>query len=183
MSYDNPFLLLVVLDGLMALPFMLVARRQFRAQGRWSRPVAVWSGVVMHGLALATVGLAVTDAGSGYPPALASWGLGGLLIAFGLAVLVAGRIAYGSQRRVYGLLEDQLIEAGIYRWSRNPQYLGYGAAFLGAAVMSGSTLAYLSFAVYAMVVHAFIVKVEEPHLGRVFGEDFARYRGRVRRYV
>ena len=32
-----------------------------------------------------------------------------MLIAFGLAVLVAGRIAYGSQRRVYGLLEDQLI--------------------------------------------------------------------------
>lgn len=172
----------VGLDLLMAGPFMLVARRQFEARGRWSAPVALWSGVVMHGLLFAAVGLAITDAGSWFTPGWAGWTAGAIAIGFGVGVLIAGRRAYGSQRRVYGLLEDELVVRGIYRRSRNPQYLGYGAIFLGAGLASGSGLGFAVAAVFGSIVHLFITRVEEPHLARAFGAPYLDYRARTKRY-
>ena len=183
MDIRAALLLFIALDALVAIPFMLVARRQFATRGRWSRPVAAWSGLVMHGQAVATLALAWVDRGTlfapGAPGVAAGIAFGGL----GIGILAAGRAAYGSQKRVYGLLEDELVARGIYRWSRNPQYLGYGSLFLGAALASGSAWALASTAVFAAVVHVFVTAVEEPHLARAFGAPYAAYRARVRRYV
>ena len=54
--------------------------------------------------------------------------------------------------------------------------------FLGAAIASGSMLAFVFVAVFALMVHVGITKVEEPHLERVFGQPFLDYRERVSRY-
>ena len=84
---------------------------------------------------------------------------------------------------VYGIgLEDKLIEHGIYKRTRNPQYIGYGTMFVGSAVAAGSTLALLSAFSFLMIIHVFITWVEEPHMKRTFGETFERYAGTVRRY-
>ncbi len=173
----------IVANAVLAVPFMVRARREFRRLGKWSPVTAVWSGIVMHGQALATAALAFADRGSLWPVT----GLGlvagaGVLLA-GAAIIGAGRLAYGDQRRVYGLVEDRLIETGIYRITRNPQYVGYAAMFFGAAMASGSVLALASAAVFAVTAHIFITRIEEPHLRRVFGPAFEAYCLRTRRYA
>ncbi|MEA1941906.1 MAG: PEMT/PEM2 methyltransferase family protein [Pseudomonadota bacterium] len=173
----------ILLNAVIAIPFMMQARRDFARQGRWSRATAAWSGLVMHGQALATAALAIADRGSLWPVSGISLTAGGALFAAGAAVIAAGRLAYGNQERVYGLLEDRLIEGGIYRVTRNPQYVGYAAMFFGAAVAGGSGLALASAVLFALTVHIFITRIEEPHLRRAFGEAYTAYCERIRRYL
>jgi len=173
----------ILVNAVIAIPFMMQARRDFFRQGRWSRTTAVWSGLVMHGQALATAALAVADRGSLWPVSGTSLIAGGALFAAGAGVIVAGRLAYGNQERVYGLLEDRLIESGIYRITRNPQYVGYAAMFFGAALAAGSGLALASAGLFALTIHIFITRVEEPHLRRAFGEAYTDYCTRIRRYL
>ena len=172
----------ILLNALISIPFMMQARRDFARHGRWSRVTAAWSGLVMHGQALATAALAVADRGSLWPVSVVSLSAGGVLLVAGASVIAAGRLAYGNQKRVYGLMEDRLIEGGIYRVTRNPQYVGYAAMFFGAAVAGGSGLALASAVLFALTVHIFITRVEEPHLRRAFGEAYTAYCARIRRY-
>lgn len=173
----------IALNAAVSLVWLRFAGRDFKKLGRWTRPVAVASGILMHGQALASWALAYADRGSLYSPGLASISTGVILFLAGAGVIAAGRLAYGSQERVYGLLEDELIETGIYRWTRNPQYTGYALMFFGASLAWGSGLAFLATAVFLIFVHLFITRVEEPHLRRVFGPAYADYCHRVRRYA
>lgn len=77
----------------------------------------------------------------------------------------------------------KLVVRGLYRYTRNPMYVGVLITTLGWAI------AYRAFALvpYALVLgvcfHGFIVGYEEPHLRRVFGADYDSYRARVGRWI
>tara|TARA_R110002072_G_scaffold86511_4_gene195169 strand:+ start:760 stop:1314 length:555 start_codon:yes stop_codon:yes gene_type:complete len=168
--------------ALASIPFMIAARRDFSRLGRWSLPVAVVSGVLMHGLALTILGLAFSDRSRLYTLSPLSLAAGLILALAGGWMIYLGRRQYGSQARVYGLREDELIEQGIYRRSRNPQYVGYFALMLGSALAAGSAFSLLGAIVFAAFIHVFITLVEEPHLRREFGAAYQAYCARVRRY-
>ena len=173
----------VILTAAASLPFMLKAKAEFEHQGKWSPPTAVMSGVIMHGHFIATLTLSLLDRGSLFAPSPIMVAIGTILFFGGAAVIYLGRYAYGSQQRVYGLLEDELIQHGIYRHTRNPQYVGYAAMFLGAAIVAGSGLALISTLFFIAIIHVFIIWVEEPHMRRTFGETFDGYAQKVRRYI
>ncbi len=174
--------LLMLANALLAIPMALLVRRDFSRIGRVSWPIAIWTGIAMHGHALATLIIAWIDRGSLYQPVLWSLAVGIAALLTGSFVIYLGRKAYGDRSRVYGLREDELIERGIYRRSRNPQYFGYGMMFLGAAIASGSALAFGFAAVFAALIHVYITWIEEPHLRRIFAADYRQYCTRVGRY-
>ena len=173
----------VLITAAFSIPFMFRARSEFRQQGKWSPLTAAFSGLIMHGHFLATIALAWLDRDSLFAPNLISLAVGGGLFLGGAYVIFLGRYAYGSQERVYGLLEDELIQHGIYKRTRNPQYVGYSGMFLGAAIAAGSGLAMLSALAFVAIIHVFITWVEEPHMRRTFGDAFSQYAQKVRRYV
>jgi len=173
----------VLITAALSIPFMLRARSEFRQQGKWSPMTAVISGLIMHGHFIATLALSWLDRGSLYAPSIFVASVGAALFLGGAVVIYLGRYAYGSQQRVYGLLEDELIQHGIYRRTRNPQYVGYSGMFLGAAIAAGSGLAMLSALAFMAIIHVFITWVEEPHMRRTFGDAFGQYAQKVRRYV
>jgi protein-S-isoprenylcysteine O-methyltransferase Ste14 len=76
----------------------------------------------------------------------------------------------------------RLVVRGLYRYTRNPMYVGVLTVILGWAVLFQSLpLVLYAFAVGA-VVHSFIVFYEEPHLRRVFGVEYEDYCSRVGRW-
>ena len=76
-----------------------------------------------------------------------------------------------------------LITDGVFRLSRNPMYLGMVLIVLGIALGLGSLSSLLvAVALPAVLDRAFIVP-EERMLEETFGEEFASYRRRVRRWV
>lgn len=172
----------VMVNAVLAIPFMLRARADFKQQGKWSWSTGVMSGVIMHGHFLATTALAWLDRGSLFPSNMMTLAIGIALFSGGAFVIVLGRYAYGSQQRVYGLLEDELIQHGVYKRTRNPQYVGYASMFIGTAIASGSVLALVSATLFIVIIHVFITYVEEPHLRRIFGNGFIRYTKAVGRY-
>jgi protein-S-isoprenylcysteine O-methyltransferase Ste14 len=76
-----------------------------------------------------------------------------------------------------------LVVSGLYRYSRNPMYVGVALVLLGWALTCHSR----PLAIYAAGVitafHLRIVLGEEPWLARTHGEAWTRYRARVPRWI
>jgi len=77
----------------------------------------------------------------------------------------------------------EFVASGLYRWVRNPMYVG-GALILagyGLAVRSPAVLAMT--AVLASITHCFVVFAEEPGLRARFGESYVAYTRSVNRWL
>jgi protein-S-isoprenylcysteine O-methyltransferase Ste14 len=77
----------------------------------------------------------------------------------------------------------ELVAVGLYRWVRNPMYVGVVTTLLGHALWFGSVGLLLYAALVASGFHLFVVLYEEPALGRRFGESYRRYRAAVPRWI
>lgn len=77
----------------------------------------------------------------------------------------------------------ELVVAGLYRYVRNPQYVGVVLVVVGEAMLSGRGVLFGYAALMAVGYHLFVRFYEEPTLGRLFGEPYARYRREVPRWL
>lgn len=108
---------------------------------------------------------------------------GSLLSIAGLVVTAAGILELRSLQRMSGRTTDELVSSGIYSWSRNLQNAGWFLVLLGVAVSGRSAGAILLVAFFALMLHFYIVYVEEPYLEQVFGAAYRRYRTTTPRYL
>jgi len=76
-----------------------------------------------------------------------------------------------------------LVVRHLYRYSRNPMYVGVLSVILGWAVLFGALELVLYAAVVGSCFHLFIRLYEEPHLRQVFGKDYEEYCARVGRWL
>jgi protein-S-isoprenylcysteine O-methyltransferase Ste14 len=76
-----------------------------------------------------------------------------------------------------------LIKTGPFRISRNPLYVTIILSYLGAAwwIDVAAAVALLPFAI--VVLQLLVIRREEAYLERRFGDDYRRYRERVRRWI
>jgi protein-S-isoprenylcysteine O-methyltransferase Ste14 len=79
----------------------------------------------------------------------------------------------------------RLVVRGLYRWVRNPMYVGMGLFLVGEALALPAIrreLLAVAAAAWALAT-AFIRVYEEPTLRRSFGADYAEYCRHVRRWL
>lgn len=105
------------------------------------------------------------------------------LMLLGAAIMMAGIIEFRSARRVMGMEVSGLVTTGIYRWSRNPQFLGWYLLDIGIALAGLSGYALLIALLTIISGHYYIVKLEEPYLERVFGREYLEYKQKTPRYI
>jgi protein-S-isoprenylcysteine O-methyltransferase Ste14 len=122
----------------------------------------------------------------GYHPAvrLAGW----LLIAPGILIytlcLVRFLAAGGTPaifftrplRFLIGETPSALVSEGLYRYSRNPMYVGVLLTIFGQGLISYGLIVSICF-------HAVVVLLEEPHLRKQNGEPYDEYRRVVPRWL
>ncbi len=77
----------------------------------------------------------------------------------------------------------ELVVAGLYRYVRNPQYVGVVLVVVGEALLTGMVVLFGYAALLAIGYHLFVNYYEEPTLGRLFGEPYDRYREAVPRWM
>lgn len=77
----------------------------------------------------------------------------------------------------------RLVIRGLYRYSRNPMYVGVLTVIFGWSVLFASWTIAAYGLVVAICFHLFVVLYEEPHLARVFGASYEEYRARVARWT
>lgn len=78
---------------------------------------------------------------------------------------------------------SHLVTTGIYRWTRNPMYLGIALLYCGSAILFDSLLALLLLPVVLIVIQTQVIAREEAYLERAFGDDYRDYKLRVRRWI
>ena len=113
-------------------------------------------------------------------PISVRWGIGLSLIILGNVV-----VSIGVRKIGFGATSGEVAELktdGLYRYSRNPQYVADMTILVGWAVLSASGWAIL-VAVFGVIVLAAAPFAEEPWLEDTYGKDYLAYKKRVRRYV
>lgn len=117
----------------------------------------------------------------------------GALAAVALPLLLAGSAIYlwcAWDFAVFGRgtpapidAPKRLVVRGLYRYARNPMYIGVLTVILGRAVLFEAP----SLLLYALALgagfHLFVVLYEEPHLRKIFGDEYVRYCSCVGRWL
>ena len=78
---------------------------------------------------------------------------------------------------------NNLVLGGIYRYTRNPMYLGLFLLLLGWACYLRHGLPFLVLPLFVAYMNRFQIKPEERHMIQRFGDDFSAYAARVRRWI
>ncbi|MCW3836087.1 methyltransferase family protein [Sphingomonas canadensis] len=109
---------------------------------------------------------------------------GWVLLVGGAAVLLS---AAGLFRRAGTRLEpwktsSALITDGVYRWTRNPMYLGMAAAYLGIALILDSLTVALLLVPLVLAVEREVIAREEGYMEAKFGDAYRAYKASVRRW-
>ncbi|HTX87758.1 MAG TPA: isoprenylcysteine carboxylmethyltransferase family protein [Bacteroidales bacterium] len=111
--------------------------------------------------------------------------IGIFLFAVGLTVLLDCILRFALTGR--GTLSPsdptkKLVQTGLYRFSRNPMYLGVLAILAGEAVFTGSSGLWIYLLGVFAAFYLFIIFAEEPGLRKDFGEEYNAYCKRVNRW-
>ena len=109
------------------------------------------------------------------------------LLALGLAVSLAGVLEFRRARTTTNPLRpsaaSSLVITGIYTRTRNPMYLGFAVALLAWSAWLGHPVSLLGMAGFVAWMNRFQIVAEERAISASFGEEFERYRNRVRRWI
>ena len=76
-----------------------------------------------------------------------------------------------------------LIRHGLYRWSRNPMYLGAILLVGGVAILLGTLAPLLVVIAFFAILQEGFVRREERLLDETFGDTYRAYRRSVRRWL
>ncbi|MBW8354966.1 MAG: isoprenylcysteine carboxylmethyltransferase family protein [Pseudomonas sp.] len=109
------------------------------------------------------------------------------LIGAGQLFVLAGGISFRRARTTVNPLKPEaasaLVTSGIYRYTRNPMYVGFALWLLAWGLYLASPLVLLGVLGFVLYMNRLQIAPEERALGRLFGADFAAYRQRVRRWL
>ena len=76
----------------------------------------------------------------------------------------------------------KMVSNGLYKYSRNPMYLGVMTTVLGEAIYFHQTILLRYVVILFIIFHLVVVLIEEPHLAQKFGEEYKQYKKKTRRW-
>ena len=76
-----------------------------------------------------------------------------------------------------------IVSSGIYRFSRNPIYLGMACMIVGFPLVFGNVWGVPLALVFIILTSKLVIEHEEAYLEKKFGEAYTGYKSRVRRWL
>ena len=113
------------------------------------------------------------------------WTIGALMFLAGIAMAVSGFV---TQKRagtdpIPFNPSTRIVVHGLYRFTRNPMYLGLALCTLALVILVDSTWMLLAVPIGLVLIDRIVVVREERYLERKFGEEYLNYKRRVRRWI
>lgn len=109
------------------------------------------------------------------------------LLGAGLAIAAAGFVQFRRARTTVNPMKpggaSSLVTGGVYRFTRNPMYLGDALILLAWAVFLSNPVTLLGVVLFVVWMNLLQIAPEERALKARFGEAFDAYCGRVRRWI
>lgn len=113
-----------------------------------------------------------------------------LAVAFllsGLVVTGLGAVAFRRAKTTINPLNPEqassIVTGSVYRFTRNPMYVGFASVLVGWAAYLAVPWALLGPVVFTLFITRFQIIPEERVLSAKFGQEYSEYRMRVRRWL
>ncbi|MEO8743617.1 MAG: isoprenylcysteine carboxylmethyltransferase family protein [Lysobacteraceae bacterium] len=110
-----------------------------------------------------------------------------VLALVGGVTAIAGEREFKRAKTTANPLKPQnasaLVTSGVFRFTRNPMYLGLVLFLLGWAAYLCSAWALVGPVIFVLYISRFQIAPEERILSNLFGTAYADYRSRVRRWL
>lgn len=105
-------------------------------------------------------------------------GLCGLLIFFVAMVTMKNSWRVGIDKDT----KTEFVKHGIYKYSRNPAFVGFDLMFIGL-FFTYSNWIILLVVIVNIIGLDLLIRKEEEHLDEIFGEKYKEYKKEVKRYI
>lgn len=145
-------------------------------------PPLIYLGFLILGLALEF--LVVRTQGLDMPAAL-RWTLVAAFALVGLAVLAAAASGFrraGTPAPPWKPA-TAFVAQGIYRFSRNPMYLGMTLVYCAIGIAADAPVVFWMLAPLAVTIHYGVVLREERYMAGKFGQPYINYAAAVPRWL
>ena len=104
------------------------------------------------------------------------------ICAFAALIITTGLINLGPLSKTMGTESGNLKTHGLYKFSRNPQVVGYGLLIISYTILWPSWYMIISILSLTVIIHRMVL-TEEIHLTNLFGEEFKDYCKKTPRYI
>lgn len=109
------------------------------------------------------------------------------LVLLGIALALAGVVAFRKARTTVHPLKPEntsaVVATGIYRFTRNPMYLGMLTVLVGWAFFLANAVSFSLLPQFVLYMNRFQIGPEERVLSGHFGAEYTRYMQSVRRWL
>ncbi len=113
--------------------------------------------------------------------------VGGIAIALGALVGVQSARAFWRNKTTINPVDlesaSALVTSGIFRFSRNPMYVGFTAMLVGWAVCLAAPWALVGPVAFVLFTNRFQIIPEERVMRDKFGQAYDDYQAQVRRWI
>lgn len=110
-----------------------------------------------------------------------------LVLCVGVFFGLAGTLSFLKAKTTVNPLRPEatstLVSSGIYRYSRNPMYVGFALFLTAWACYLASPLSLLGVLGFVLYMNKFQIAPEERALTTLFKADFLAYQAKVRRWL
>jgi protein-S-isoprenylcysteine O-methyltransferase Ste14 len=109
------------------------------------------------------------------------------LVAIGQSISISGMVSFRRAKTTMNPIKpsaaSSLVTNGVYRFTRNPMYLGLSITLMGWAVFLSNLLALVAVPLFVLYISRFQINPEERVLSSLFGAEYAAYKEKVRRWL
>jgi protein-S-isoprenylcysteine O-methyltransferase Ste14 len=112
-----------------------------------------------------------------------------IVLLAGLSLLIAGVVRIMKHETVIHPDRDSLSKAtvlvttGVFRYTRNPIYLGMAIMLMAWTIYLENWLSAVVVIIFVAFITRYQIKPEEEVLEKIFGAEYVRYKKKVRRWV
>ncbi len=107
------------------------------------------------------------------------------LIVVGVLVIVFPATAFFAADTTIKPFQESsnLVSGGLYRYTRNPMYVGMVVILVGTDVLLGSLSPFVVPVIFILIINKMVIAVEERMLQETFGDEYRTYKNSVRRWL
>jgi protein-S-isoprenylcysteine O-methyltransferase Ste14 len=109
--------------------------------------------------------------------------IGLIIFALGIGLFITAMVTMKDSWRAGIPSEDKttMVSSGIYRFSRNPAFLGFDLTYIGTCLAFGNMVLFITAAITILIMHLQILE-EEKFLENTFKGEYLNYKRKVGRY-
>lgn len=110
-----------------------------------------------------------------------------VILSIGILVIINPVVKFIKSKTTVNPVEfknvEKLVTSGIYKYSRNPMYLGMIMIIISTTVYYLNFYSFLTPFIFYFWINRFQIKREEVFLEEKFGQEYLSYKTKTRRWI